>query len=209
MPYFQALEIGHFYKGLGLGLAIAAPVGPIALLCIRRTLTQGPWVGLVTGLGAATADGLYATVAAFGLTALVEPLLNHHLWLRLGGGLGLVYLGIATLVAKPSQSATPVSPASLLGAYGSTLLLTLSNPVTILSFMAIFAGLGLGSQGKGWLTALSLVLGVVGGSALWWLGLTWGVTWWRPYFTPQRLGWCHGIAGIALFSFGLVTLFHS
>jgi threonine/homoserine/homoserine lactone efflux protein len=122
VPYFPALPIQLFFKGLGLGLAIAAPVGPIALLCIRRTLTQGPWVGLATGLGAATADGLYATMAAF----------------------------------------------------GSTLLLTLSNPATILSFIAIFAGLGLDSQGEGWLRALSLVLGVVGGSALWWLGLTWG-----------------------------------
>lgn len=123
-------------------------------------------------------------------------------------GLGLVYLGIATLVAKPSQTPTPGSSSSLLGAYGSTLLLTLSNPVTILSFMAIFAGLGLGRQGESWLTTLSLVLGVMGGSALWWLGLTWGVTWWRPYFTPQRLGWCHRVAGLALLSFGLVTLFH-
>lgn len=74
--------------------------------------------------------------------------------------------------------------------------------------MAIFAGLGLGRQGESWLTTLSLVLGVMGGSALWWLGLTWGVTWWRPYFTPQRLGWCHRVAGLALLSFGLVTLFH-
>jgi threonine/homoserine/homoserine lactone efflux protein len=193
-------------KGLGLGLAIAAPVGPIGLLCIRRSLTQGQWMGLATGLGAATADGFYGGIAAFGLTALSDLLVNQAHWLGLVGGLFLCYLGITTLRSKPAAEAAPLSSRGLLGAYGSTFLLTLTNPATILSFIVIFAGLGLVNPEQDWLSSLVIVIGVFLGSALWWVCLSWGVTFFRQRLTLSRLIWLNRLAGAAIFGFGLAAL---
>ena len=124
-------------KGILMGLAIAAPVGPIALLCIRRTLSEGRWVGLVTGLGAASADGLYGAIAAFGLSAISELLLQNTRYLQVFGGLFLIYLGIITLIkpAEITEGLGTAQTASLVSAYLSTLALTLTNPATIFSFM--------------------------------------------------------------------------
>ncbi|MEY3297243.1 MAG: putative amino acid efflux protein YcgF [Cyanobacteriota bacterium] len=189
-------------KGMGLGLAIAAPVGPIGLLCIRRSLTQGQWVGLATGLGAATADGLYGGIAGLGLTALADVLMAQAQLFTLLGGLFLCYLGWATARTAPATEAAPPTGRGLLGAYGSTFLLTLTNPATILSFFVMFAGLGTPEPGG----ALALVLGVFMGSALWWVCLSWGVTFFRPHLTPTRLIWVNRLAGAAIFAFGSVAL---
>ncbi len=198
--------VWHLVKGMGLGLAIAAPVGPIGLLCIRRSLTQGRWMGLATGLGAATADGIYGSIAAFGLTALSDLLVDQAHWLGLVGGLFLCYLGIATIRSKPATEAAPLSSRGLLGAYGSTIVLTLTNPATILSFIVIFAGLGLVDAGQDWLSSLAVVLGVFLGSALWWVCLSWGVTFFSRRLTPSRLIWLNRLAGVAILGFGLVAL---
>lgn len=193
-------------KGMGMGLAIAAPVGPIGLLCIRRSLAQGRWIGLATGLGAATADGLYGAIAGFGLTAVSDRLVNQAQVLQLFGGLFLCYLGWATARSVPATEAAPLTGRGLLSAYGSTFLLTLTNPATILSFFAIFAGLGLGENRPGEGGALALVLGVFLGSALWWFCLSWGITFFSPYLTPSRLIWLNRLAGAAIVAFGLVAL---
>ncbi|MGG6237581.1 LysE/ArgO family amino acid transporter [Nodosilinea sp. AN01ver1] len=193
-------------KGMGLGLAIAAPVGPIGLLCIRRSLTQGQLMGLVTGLGAATADGLYGCIAGFGLTAVADLLVSHALAMRLIGGLFLCYLGIGTLRADPASEATRVSSRGLWGAYASTLVLTLTNPATILSFIAIFAGLGLVGSSQSWAASTALIAGVFLGSALWWLCLSWGVTLFSQRLTPARLKWLNRLAGAAIFSFGVLAI---
>ncbi|QQE64252.1 lysine transporter LysE [Leptolyngbya sp. BL0902] len=193
-------------KGMGMGLAIAAPVGPIGLLCIRRSLAQGRWMGLATGLGAATADGLYGGLAGFGLTAVSDRLIDQAWVLQLVGGLFLVYLGWATARSAPATEPALLTGRGLLAAYGSTFVLTLTNPATILSFFAIFAGLGLVAPGQGPWGALALVLGVFLGSALWWLCLSWGVTFFSPYLTPSRLIWLNRLAGAAIFAFGIVAL---
>jgi threonine/homoserine/homoserine lactone efflux protein len=164
--------IAALLKGLGVGLAIAAPVGPIGVLCIRRTLADGRRHGLAAGLGAATADACYGMIAAFGLRAVTGVLLAAQWWLSLAGGLFLCYLGARTALARPAEaSAGSNAAASLRGAYLSTLLLTLANPATILSFVAVFAGLGL-VGGAGYEAATALVAGVFLGSALWWLLLS-------------------------------------
>ena len=204
-------------KGILLGLAIAAPVGPVALLCIRRTLTQGWRVGLLSGFGAATADGLYGIVAAFGLTALSDLLVANTGYLQLIGGLFLCYLGLMTFWAKPAIAPTqtgalnaPTSAANLsvLSAYGSTLALTLSNPATILSFIAIFAGLGITQTSH--LSSVTLVFGVFTGSVLWWLMLVSGVTYLRCQLTQQRLfrfnQSANKVFGTLIFGFGVVAL---
>jgi threonine/homoserine/homoserine lactone efflux protein len=200
------MGFGHLLQGIGLGLAIAAPVGPIGLLCIRRSLTQGQWIGLATGLGAATADGLYGTVAGFGLTAVSALLVAQAVWLRLIGGLFLCYLGIKAILSKPPEAGAELSPQSLWTAYGSTFLLTLTNPATILSFIAIFAGLGIVDAERSWLSSAALVIGVFLGSALWWLGLSWGVASFKRMLTPAILIWLNRLAGMAIFAFGVVAL---
>lgn len=134
--------------------------------------------GLVSGLGAATADALYGIVAALGLTAITHALLAHQAWLQAGGGAFLVYLGATTLRAAPSASAArPAATTSLRSAYFSVLALTLTNPMTILSFLGIFAGIGLGAGAPGVLPAGGLVLGVFLGSAVWWLLLSTAAGW--------------------------------
>ena len=146
-------------RGLVLGLAIAAPIGPIGVLCIRRTLGYGWRTGFATGLGAATADAMYSAVAAFGLTALSGLLVVEQVWLRLIGGVFLGVLGLRTLWTKPASNTANGAPHGLLAAYASTVLLTLTNPSTILSVAAIFAGVGLGGAGGDFGTAARGVRG--------------------------------------------------
>jgi threonine/homoserine/homoserine lactone efflux protein len=196
----------YWLQGIGLGLAIAAPVGPIGLLCIRRSLTQGQWMGLATGLGAATADGLYGAIAGFGLTAVSQTLVDQAHWLKLLGGLFLCYLGLKAILAKPPTEAAELSGKGLLGAYASTFVLTLTNPATILSFIAIFAGLGIVNADRSWRLSLALVFGVFWGSAMWWICLSWGITRFKPQLTPNRLTWLNRLAGAAIFAFGVVAL---
>lgn len=200
------MDLGIFVRGLILGFSIAAPVGPIGVLCIRRTLTDGRRYAFVSGLGAATADALYGCIACFGLTIVSGLLLSHHLWLRTIGGLYLCYLGLKTFVSTPRESATTNTPASLLGAYTSTFFLTITNPMTILSFLAIFAGFGLVSTPGSYSTASVLVLGVFLGSALWWLLLSGGVGMLRSRLNLRSLWWINTLSGAIILGFGLLAL---
>lgn len=200
------MDFPLFFRGLIIGFSIAAPVGPIGVLCIRRTLADGRLSGLVSGLGAATADMLYGCVAGFGLTFISSFLVGQQLWLRLFGGVFLLYLGIKTLLSKPSEQAAKASGTGLLGAYVSTFLLTVTNPLTIISFVAIFAGLGLANTSGSYSSAFILVLGVFLGSAAWWLLLTGGVGLLRTKFNTQGLLWVNRISGMVITVFGAVAL---
>ena len=193
-------------RGLLIGFSIAAPVGPIGLLCIRRTLADGRVVGLLSGLGAATADALYGAVAGFGLTFVADFLAEQRVWLRLVGGLFLLYLGARTFLAGPAERAATVRGFGLLGAYASTFALTLTNPTTILSFAAIFAGLGVAGASAGYRSAGLLVLGVLLGSALWWCLLSGGVGFFRDRVTPRALRWVNRLSGTLILAFGVVAL---
>jgi len=193
-------------KGLILGFSIAAPVGPIGVLCIRRTLAEGRAVGFASGLGAATADAIYGSIAAFGLTLISTFLISQRLWLGLIGGAFLCYLGIKTLMAKPAEPAAFIAGKGLLGAYGSTFFLTLSNPITILSFVAIFAGLGIASGTGDFVSAGMLVLGVFIGSAAWWFLLNGGVSLLKSKFDLRALRWVNRISGGIITTFGLIAL---
>lgn len=196
----------YFARGAVIGFAIAAPVGPIGLLVIRRTLTDGRMLGVLTGLGAATADALYGCVGAFGLTAISGVLIGYSFWTRLIGGLFLCWLGISTFRAKPGAEAAPSSVTKSAGAYFSTMLLTLANPATILSFAAVFAGFGLGSNGAGYLSATTIVAGVLIGSALWWLLLSGVVSLVRHRLSPAIMRWINRGAGTLLLIFGAIAL---
>jgi threonine/homoserine/homoserine lactone efflux protein len=167
------MDINFFIKGIILGFSIAAPVGPIGILCIRKTLAEGRLSGFVTGFGAATADAVYGFFAAFGLSSITTFLVGQHSWIQLIGGAFLLYLGIKTLFEKVSTKQAEVeTKKGLIASYISTLGLTLTNPMTILSFVAVFAGLGIGNEAESYTSATLLVIGVFLGSALWWIFLS-------------------------------------
>ena len=205
-----AVSLSVLGRGLLIGLSVAAPVGPIGVLCIRRTLSQGWAVGLLTGLGAATADALYSTIAAFGLTAVSGGLLHQQGAVRLIGGLFLCYLGAGTIRTLPAAQATRAETRGQAGAYLSAVALTLANPSTILTFAGIFAGLGsvtgVGGEGTSAGRAASLVLGVLLGSAAWWLVLSTAVALVRARVTPRALAWVNRVSGAILVGFGLAAL---
>lgn len=200
------MEISFLLRGLVIGFSIAAPVGPIGVLCIRRTLAEGRVAGLLSGLGAATADAIYGFIAGFGLTYVSDILVGYQSWIRLVGGLFLCYLGLRTFVSKPAQRAAEASGGGLLGHYASTFLLTLTNPMTIISFAGVFAGLGIGSATGDYGSATLLVLGVFAGSAAWWLVLSGGVSLARSRFSPSSLGWVNKAAGVLILGFGVVAI---
>lgn len=196
-----------FWTGFLIGLSIAAPVGPIGVLCIRRTLTDGRLTGLVTGLGAATADAFYGACAAFGLATITSFLVGQQFWFGLLGGLFLCYLGVKTFRAEPATKPATVTRAGLLPAFASTLALTLTNPATILSFVGVFAGLGLGKTNPDPGATPWMVLGVFLGSASWWLILSGGVGLAREKFTPAWMRRVNQLSGLVITGFGLVALF--
>jgi threonine/homoserine/homoserine lactone efflux protein len=230
LAHTQESALSLFLKGLIIGFSIAAPVGPIGVLCIRRTLADGRAAGLVSGLGAATADAVYGAVAGFGLTFVSSLLIGHQVWLRVAGGAFLLYLGVRTFSAtQTTETSAAERPsrtgAGLLRAYASTFLLTLTNPMTILSFAAIFAGLGLanvaGSYGAAggyttaggygvagsYTTAGALVAGVFLGSAAWWLVLSSSAGAARSRIGPSGMRWINRLSGCIIAAFGLAALF--
>lgn len=198
-----------FFKGLVIGLSIAAPVGPIGLLCIRRTLSDGRLAGLVTGLGAASADAVYGALAALGLTAITTWLVSSRSWLGAVGGAVLIIIGIRAFMARPPEQGTEPDRASLAGMWVATFGLTLTNPMTILSFAAVFAGLGLGAvggTGRQAAPAAMMIGGVFSGSALWWLLLTTGVSLFRSRISHRGMAWINRLAGVVIIAFGVVIV---
>jgi len=202
------MEVPFFFQGCLLGFSLAAPVGPIGVLCIRRTLSAGRPAGLCSGLGAACADSVYGSIAAFGLSALSGILLTYQHELRLVGGLFLLYLGGRTFLAPPASLEPTAAPiAGRLADFGATLFLTLANPMTILSFTAIFAGLGIGGRPGDYAAATFMVGGVFCGSLLWWCILAATVSRFRSRLGPGNLRLVQRVSGAILVSFGLVSLF--
>jgi threonine/homoserine/homoserine lactone efflux protein len=200
------MTIHFFLRGLIVGFSIAAPVGPIGLLCIRRTAAYGRASGFVSGLGAATADAFYGAVAAFGLTAVSNVLTAQRFQLRLIGGLFLCWLGYRTFHARAADRSAAVGEDGLAKAYISTLFLTLTNPTTILSFVAVFAGLGLANASGDRASAASMVAGVFLGSAAWWLILSGVVAVLRDRLGNRELAWVNRASGAVLFGFGCAAL---
>ncbi|MBI3140610.1 MAG: LysE family transporter [Rhodocyclales bacterium] len=190
-----------FLKGAAIGFAVAAPVGPIGVLCIQRTLAHGRACGFASGLGAAVADAAYGAIAAFGLAALAQLLVGQQAWVRLIGGALLLVLGARALLARPAAMDGNGERMALPRAFASTLALTLTNPATILSFAAIFAGIGLMEAGAPTSAAAALVAGVFAGSAAWWLILS-GLTGLLRERLAPHLRWVNLASGLTLVAFG-------
>jgi len=197
--------VQFFLQGLVIGFAIAAPVGPIGVLCIRRTLANGRVAGLVSGLGAATADATYGALAGFGVTFLSTLVVSQEVPIRLLGGAFLLFLGAWTFLSVPRDPHRKTE-GSLAGDYLTTFALTLSNPVTIVAFAAMFAGLGVTGQGGDYAAAALLVAGVFAGSALWWVILSTVVSAFRHAFDLGRMRWVNRISGLVIVGFGVAAL---
>lgn len=197
-----------FIKGLIIGFAVAAPVGPIGILCIQRSLHDGFKIGLMTGFGAALADATYGLIAGFGLTAISSLMVAQEFWIRIIGGIFLLYLGIKILLTSPRQkSATSKSDKSPWHACATTYFLTLTSPMTILAYVAIFAGLGLGVTSNDYLDAIFLVIGITLGSALWWLLLSGGVSLILHHrINLNNMRVINWISGITVLGFGVFAL---
>jgi threonine/homoserine/homoserine lactone efflux protein len=191
-------------KGVMAGLAIAVPVGPVNVLCASRTLSKGRLSGLMSGFGAATADALYGAIAGFSITYLIEFLETHEFWIRVFGGILLVIIGILYFRKPPQKVNRDKDESDPHSDYASTLLLTLTNPTTVLSFMAVLAGLGMSGQRQWWLTFL-LVGGIFCGSMLWWIILVLLVNHFRDRFDEKAMRAMNRIAGIAIGGFGVTT----
>jgi threonine/homoserine/homoserine lactone efflux protein len=192
-------------RAIVLGFTIAAAVGPISLLTIRRTLAHGRVYGLASGLGVATADATYAAIAAFGLTAVTSVLVGGRTVLGIAGGAFIVWLAIRTITSRPTVAReAPEDRPGLAAAFASIYGLTMTNPMTILSFVGLFAALGLAESGG--TAALTVTLGVFIGSSLWWVVLTTLVEWLRGRVTPRGLVWVNRISGLALLAFGVLAV---
>ena len=196
-------QLSLFLRAFIIGISIAAPVGPIGVLCIRRTLANGKLAGFTSGLGAASADMVYGAIAAFGLSAITSLLVDNAFWLQLFGGLFLIYLGIKTFLEKPADKPAEASQTGLFSMFTSTFLLTITNPMTIISFAAIFASTMLGQNTS---SPLVMVAGVFTGSAVWWLSLSFIVGLLRDRMTPAHMIWINRISGAIILAFGLYAL---
>ena len=197
-------ELDLLLRGMLAGLAIAVPVGPVNVLCISRTIANGRVAGIISGLGAATADTFYGAIAGFSITLIINFLVKERFWIRLVGGALLIAIGLYYWFKKP-KSLKEEDKESPHSEYVTTLLLTLTNPTTVLSFLAVMAGLRLG-QPRPWTMTLFLVLGIFCGSMIWWVVLALISGHFRDRFNDNAVVWMNRIAAFAIGGFGIVTM---
>jgi threonine/homoserine/homoserine lactone efflux protein len=201
------MELSLFIKGLILGFSIAAPVGPIGILCIRRSLDESRLSGFISGLGAASADALYASIANIGLSVISSFLVSQQLFFRLFGGIFILVLGINSFLKTPVvASHSQINKKNLVSNFISTFLLTLSNPITIISFTAIFSGIGLLNTSARITSPFFLIFGVFIGSTLWWILLSASVGSLRLKINISNMKWINRISGLILVGFGVMSL---
>lgn len=200
------MSIELLFKGLMIGFSIAMPVGPIGLLCIRNVLTFGMFCGLITGLGAASADAIYGALAGFGVTTISSFLENYGAYLQIFGAIFLCYLGISTFFGGAPSTESKELGLTNSRAFLATFILTLTNPMTIISFAGVYAGLGIGHESSSVNHALITTLGVFLGSIAWWFILSLSTSIFRDKFTAKSSIWLNKISGSILFGFGSLAL---
>jgi len=198
-----------FLKGMIVGFLIAVPVGPINVLCVRRTIIHGRLAGIVSGLGSAGADTLFGAIAVLGLAALEGVMFAERFWIALVGAAMLIVLGIRTLLSPPPQPSSAPDPTSLLGDFTSTFVLTLTNPITILSFLGIFGAFGIQSDDMIDQYDGMLLLGVFLGSTVWWLLLTGVIGVFHGHFNETGLRWANRVAGVLILAFAIAVLWEA
>ena len=198
-----ALELA--IKGVLAGLAISIPVGPVNVLCISRTLAKGPRAGLIAGLGAASADAIYGAVAGFSISFVIAFLVRELFWIRFFGGMLLIGIGFLYYFKRPKPVAEQNSGGSAHSDYVKAFLLNLTNPTTVLSFLAVLAALGLGQHRARFLTVL-VVVGIFTGAMIWWATLAGIANRFRGRLNDRAMVWMNRIAGLAIGGFGVLTM---
>jgi threonine/homoserine/homoserine lactone efflux protein len=191
-------------RGAAAGLAISAPVGPVNVLCISRTISRGPKAGLISGLGAATADTIFGAIAGFSISVVIGLLIRNEFWIRLVGGILLIGIGVHYYFKRPVAPGREALN-STHSEYVTALLLNLTNPTTVLSFLAVLAGLGMRHHREWWLTLL-VVAGIFLGAMLWWSVLALLANRFRESFNQRAMLWMNRIAGLAIGGFGVATM---
>ncbi len=193
-------------KSVLIGVAIAAPVGPIAILCISRTLKNGLIAGIITGLGVAIADAIYGAVSGFGLTLVSNFLASHQFVIRIIGGLFLCYLGMKIILTATTPTIITDNNRSLMREFTSAIILTLTNPMTILTFITVFASLGIGSTDSGYGHASMVVLGIFIGSFIWWITLSAICAIMSHKIKIKTMTWINRISGLIIVAFGVLAI---
>jgi threonine/homoserine/homoserine lactone efflux protein len=199
------LELIGFLKGTLVGFAMAVPIGPIGVICIRKTLTEGRISGLIVGFGAATADLFYGCIAAFGLTLVSNIIFDELIWIRIVGGTLFVLIGIKAFFKHSVNTSNSSSTGGFLRSYISTIFLSLTNPLTILGFITFFAALGV-DKGQGYLSTSALALGVCFGSSVWFLFLSYSAAFFGKNLEFNGLKWVNRISGVLLVTSGIVAI---
>ncbi len=197
-------ELNLLIRGVIAGLVIAAPVGPVNVFCIRRTIAQGWKAGVIAGLGAAAADTLYGAIAGFSISFVIDLLIREMFWVRLCGGILLAGIGLSYVLRAP-QRLEPRKNATPKSGLTPALLLTLTNPTTVLSFLAVLAALRMDARRPWWQTVF-LVAGIFCGSMAWWITLSAAVNHFRGKFDDRLMLWMSRIAGVAIAGFGIAAL---
>jgi threonine/homoserine/homoserine lactone efflux protein len=193
-------------QGGAIGFLVAAAIGPIAMLCIRTTLERGRIAGIAAGMGVAVADTIYAAIGAYGISFVGAALSNGESWLKLVGGIVLIAFGIYLARKQPVTAAEEQEvPKSLTADFVMTLGLTLTNPMTILSFAGLFAGVS-GLRGFPLTEIPALLIGVFAGSAVWWLALAFIIGLIRHRISPTTMLWINRASAAAIIGFGLYVL---
>jgi threonine/homoserine/homoserine lactone efflux protein len=200
------VETGPFINGIIIGIALAAPVGPIAFVCIQRSLAYGRLHGIVSGLGIATADAFYAAVTAFGLALISDFLLSRQWFFRLFGGLALIVVGIKIFLAGPPEITLAPENEAYIADYSTMLAITLANPLTIVFFTIIIPGFGVVLSGTTGIAPALFVTGVFLGEMGWWIFLCGSLGSMRDYLTRERLHLINRLAGLVITAFGVVLI---
>ncbi len=200
------MNISLILQGIIYGFTIGMIVGPIGILCMRTTLAQGFIAGICAGLGAATADAVYGAIAGLGFSTVSCFLIDYQIWLHLFGGLFLLYLGIKTFQTPVTKATFEVKHSGLANLYAITFLLTLTNPTTILAFIALFSGLDIGGSCTGFANPMIFVLGVFLGSMIWWIMLCTTISYIRHSFSGKQLRLLNIVSGLLIFGFGLWSI---
>jgi threonine/homoserine/homoserine lactone efflux protein len=197
-----------FLKGIAVGVAIAAPLGPVGILCIQRSLVRGVFYGLASGLGAALADAMFGAIAAFGIGFVADFMTRERYWLQLAGATLLLVMGTHTVLAKWRPRGPRLEANDLLHDWATTFALTITNPITLFSLGAVFVAVGITQGTETFEGAAAVVAGVLTGSALWWTVLASGVSLWRDRLSSDYLRRIHSASGIVMLALGAGVLVH-
>ncbi|MEQ9618796.1 MAG: LysE family translocator [Deltaproteobacteria bacterium] len=197
------MDLTYFIKGFVVGIVITAPVGPVGALIVQRTINNGRFSGMVSGVGASVGDAVYAVIAAFGLTFISGLIAENEVWVRVIGGIILLVFGVRVYSSRPPSYSEPDSDVNHFGTFGSAFLLTLSNPIVILSILALFAILGVTKQGDYYRAASILVLGIFAGCLFLWTALCWVVANLRGRIGERGLSYVNKITGIFILACGV------